>query len=231
MAFAASAVSPSSFRIKLFNGQPCQLPSSLQIRAWNLPTSAKCSVKLPAVAQFHEPHKAKMPMNNIKEKLWEVIPDPVKDFPWKKAEDISERKFLIVGQEALKWSLIVLFVLSSVSDVIYSISRNKELMIPLGLFVGCMVADFLKETSRELFLNWKGRGLSQNLLGIGCFFVLVKIIFTYFLVPGQIFLLHVANGGLMQVLWFWKSLLEEQDRDDRESSLLEDASTAMNAEG
>uniref|UniRef100_A0A5B7ARQ2 Uncharacterized protein n=1 Tax=Davidia involucrata TaxID=16924 RepID=A0A5B7ARQ2_DAVIN len=226
----ASALSPSSFGIKLFKGQTCQLHSSLRICAWKLPTSTKCSVKLPTMAQFHEPPKLKIYMNNAREKLWEVIPNSVKDFPWKKAENIALQQLLLVGQEALKWSLIALFALSFIADVIYSISKNNELMIPFGLFFGCMMTNFLKETSQELFRNSEEIGLSRHLLGIGCFFALVKIISTYILVQGQVFLLHVANGGLMQVLWLWRSSLEEQNRDDRENSLLEDASSAMNAD-
>jgi len=62
-------------------------------------------------------------------------------------------RLLFLGQKALKWTLIILFVFSSLSDVIFSISRNQELMIPLGLFVGCLMTDFLKEISRELFRN------------------------------------------------------------------------------
>lgn len=92
-------------------------------------------------------------MSVLRKRIWEAAPDSVKDFPWKKAEDIVLQQLLLLGQEIVKWSLVTLFILSSISDVVFCISRNKELMIPIGLFVGCMMADFLKETSRELFPN------------------------------------------------------------------------------
>ncbi|CAK9157938.1 unnamed protein product [Ilex paraguariensis] len=180
------------------------------------------------MAQFQEPLKVKMYMNYAREKLWEVIPESTKRFPWKKAEATALQQLLLLGQQALKWSLIVLFIFSSSSDIIYAVSRNKELLIPFGLFVGCLMTEFLKEASQELFRNSEERRLSNQFLGIGCFFVLVKIISTYFPLGGWVFLLHIANGGLMQVLWLWKSSPEGEEGDNRRNSLLEDGSTARN---
>lgn len=105
------------------------------------------------MAEFGEPKKVNMQISILREKLWEAIPDPVKEIPWKKAEKILMERLLFVGQKALKWTLTILFVFSFLSDFIFSISRNQELMIPLGLFVGCMMTDFLKEISHELFCN------------------------------------------------------------------------------
>ncbi|XP_059631184.1 uncharacterized protein LOC132274051 [Cornus florida] len=227
MALPASAFSRSNIQIKLFK---CQLCSPVLVRAWNQPASTTCSVKLPRMAQFSQPPNVKLHIDRVREKLQEVIPDSLKDFPWKKAEHTALKQLLPAAQKALRWSLITLFTLSSISDVIYSISRNKELLIPIGLFFGCTMTDFLKETSQELFRNSEETRLSRHLLGIGCFFVLVKIISTYFLVRGQVFLLHVANGGLMQVLWLWRSLREKQERDDRVNFSPEDASPTMNTE-
>lgn len=57
------------------------------------------------------------------------------------------------------------------------------------------------------------RGLNLPLLGISCCFILVKVMSTYF-TP---FLLHVANGGLMQVLWLWGDSLKENSQCNEEN--------------
>ncbi|GFY85986.1 hypothetical protein Acr_04g0007240 [Actinidia rufa] len=137
--------------VQIFKGHRCQLRSGLAICARNHPTSRTYSARIPTIAQFRELPKVMTHINNIREKLRDIIPRSVKDFPLKKPEDILLRQLLLVGKEALKWSLLALFVFSSVSDVIYCISKNKELMIPFGLFVGYGVTNFLMETSQELF--------------------------------------------------------------------------------
>lgn len=58
----------------------------------------------------------------------------------------------------------------------------------------------------------------KNLIGIGCFFVLVKCLSAYFGIRGKVFLLHVVNGGFMQVLWLWKTLLKGKDEANLENS-------------
>ncbi|CBI19349.3 hypothetical protein VitviT2T_027400 [Vitis vinifera] len=211
MALPASTVTVWSSRFRINLLRPCQLHGCSLSHAYNRQTLHSHSIKLRTMAQFSEQNKVKMQMSILRKRLWEAAPDSLKDFPWKKAEDTVLQQLLLLGQKALKWSFITLFILSSVSDVIFCISRNKELMIPFGLFVGCMMADFLKETSRELFPNSEKTGLKQPLLGIGCFFVFVKFMSTFLTSQGQAFLLHVANGGLMQILWLWKGLLEGRD--------------------
>ncbi|XP_052202860.1 uncharacterized protein LOC127808378 isoform X2 [Diospyros lotus] len=153
MASPAPVSLPStvSSRFPIFRGQQWQLYRGSAVCAWNSRTSVTCCVRPPTMALFREPPKIMVHLNNFRERLWEVVPRSVKDFPWKKTEDILLQQSLLVGREALKWLLLLLYVCSSVSDVIYSISRNKELTIPFGLFVGCMVANFLVDTSQELF--------------------------------------------------------------------------------
>lgn len=225
MALPTFAISHYRTPIKLFKDQPCHLhnPTLLHTRRQISPTS--CSIKV-TNAESNEPNKFKMQVNILKTRLWETVPEPVKEFPWKKAQDTLLHQLMYFGKKALKWSLLTLFILSFSSDIVISFSRNKELMLPIGLFVGCMMTDFLKETSQELFRNSQEMGLDRQLLGIGCFFVLVKFVSTYFSVRGQIFLLHVGNGGLMQVLWLWRSFQEE--RGNVENTILsQDPSTDM----
>lgn len=165
--------------------------------------------------QFHVPPKYKMYFTYTKDKLLGFIPDSVKQFPWKEAKGVTQQELLVLGKEALKWSLTAILIFSFASDIIYSISRNKELLIPFGLFVGCLMTNYLNEVFQELSHHDKETGMTWQLLGIYCFFIFVNVISVYFPVGGKVFLLHVANGGLMQVLWLWKSLWE-LDKDERE---------------
>lgn len=60
-----------------------------------------------------------------------------------------------------------------------------------------------------LFLQRSDLNMKWQLLAIGGFFVVVKFVSVYFAIQNRVFLSHVGNGGLLQVLWLWKSLLEE----------------------
>ncbi|XP_077220667.1 uncharacterized protein LOC143854534 isoform X2 [Tasmannia lanceolata] len=188
--------------------------------------SLTCSMEVPNEKPFRELRKIKTRVENFTRVL-ETFPDSVKEFPWRKAEDTMLQRLLLLGQKALKWSLIALFITSSFLDIVFSISRNRELMIPLGLFIGCTIADFLKETSQELFQGRKEEGL---LIGVGSFFVLVKFISLYFSIQGRAFLSHVGNGGLMQVLWLAKKLQEAHaDENEKRAQFSHpDASVADN---
>ncbi|KAL5558723.1 hypothetical protein UlMin_034934 [Ulmus minor] len=230
MALPASiSLSPSSspkFLSKLFGHHLCQVKRStlLSIRRQ---TFSKCSMRV-SMSQFGEPDKVKMQIGVAKEKFLEAIPDSVKDVPWEKAADILIERLLVLGKELFKWAFILWFSFSSLSDVILSISRNQELMMPIGLLIGCLMADFLKETSQELFHSSEGKGLDRNLIGIGCFFVLLKFAAAYFGTRGKFFLLHAGNGGLMQVLWLWKNLLNGRSKSNEEKPFsVQDSSLAI----
>lgn len=114
-----------------------------------------CSVKVPTMGQFDESSKFKMQLCYAKQKLWDLFPDSLKNFPWEKAESVAVQQLLVYGKEVLKWLLTALFIGGSVFDTIYCISTNKELLVPFGLFAGCIMADFLKETSQEMLSNSK----------------------------------------------------------------------------
>ncbi|XP_043708141.1 uncharacterized protein LOC122657489 [Telopea speciosissima] len=189
-----------------------------------------CPIRRATIAHFSEPNKKMVHMNRFTKRLWASLPEPVKEFPWRKAEDLVLQHLLILGEKALKWSLITVFIFSFLSDVIFAVVRNRELMVPLGLFIGCTIADFLKETSQELFQGTKEEGLRWHLLGIGSLFVLVKFVSVYFTVQGHVFLAHVGNGGLMQVQWLWRKVLEERESVNVELSH-QNASKSINVEG
>lgn len=103
------------------------------------------------MADHNEPSEVKMQIGIMREKLKEAMPVSVQEFPWKKAEHILLDRLLNLAQETVKWSLVLFFIFSSVSDVVYTFSINRELVIPIGLFVGLLVAGFLKEISQDLF--------------------------------------------------------------------------------
>ncbi|XP_041021860.1 uncharacterized protein LOC121263127 isoform X2 [Juglans microcarpa x Juglans regia] len=206
IALPAFALLPSTPK---FRDQPCQ-QRCLRLHGHHQ-LSPTCSMKV-SMAEFGEPNKVKMQINVAREKLWEATPDSVKEIPWKKAEKILLERLLLLGQNTLKWTLVIFFIFSSLYDVIFSISRNQELIIPCGLFVGCLMTNFLKEISNELFRNSEEQGLNWQLVGIGCFFVLLKFLSGSLVLPARLFLFHFANGGLMQLLWLWRSLPEEREK-------------------
>ncbi|KAI9118262.1 hypothetical protein K1719_010594 [Acacia pycnantha] len=168
--------STPKLHVKLFLGQPCHLPRCSAIQLPQQTRHARTVLMKISMADHNEPDEVRVQIGNMKEKLREMLPIPVQEFPW---------------------------------NIVYTLSINRELVIPIGLLIGCLTADFLKETLRELFHISEDQGLNQQVLGVYCFFVFVKIISACFGIQSRVFLLHVANGGLMQALWYWKSSWEE----------------------
>lgn len=183
-------------------------------------------MKVVSMAQFGEPNKPSLQIGVMKEKVLEAIPVPVKELPWKKAADIALKQLLFLGEKALKWSLLALCVLSFFSDIIFSISRNRELIIPFGLFVGCFITDILKETLQQVLPISEDKGFEKHLIGLGCLFAAVKFISNGLPMQAQVLLLNVANGGFLQVLWLWRGLLNGSD-DEEDVDNSTDASLAM----
>ena len=145
------AVSSFFVQVKPFQCQPCQFHRCSEI---HLPHQTFCtrtrSIKV-SMADHNEPSEVNMQIGIMREKLRAAIPTSVQEFPWRKAEHVVLDRLLFLVQEAVNWSLILFFAFSSLSDVVYTFSINRELIMPVGLFVGCLVADFFKEISQELF--------------------------------------------------------------------------------
>ncbi|KAH7523775.1 uncharacterized protein LOC107420611 [Ziziphus jujuba] len=207
------------FPIKVFKQKPWQF-QRYQRPCIHKEALSTCCMKV-SMSEFGEPSKVKLQIGTVKEKLWEAIPNSVKDLDRKKAVDILVGRLLFLGQKALKWSLMVYLITSSLSDFLFSISRNQELMIPFGLFVGCLIADLLNETCQQVFKfnPSEEKELDWHFIGISCLFVVVKFMSTYLGIRGQVFFLHVANGGLMQIVWLWKSLLKHIDNGENSASV------------
>ncbi|XP_042464473.1 uncharacterized protein LOC122047339 isoform X1 [Zingiber officinale] len=168
--------------------------------------------KLQASGDFADPKKASIHLHRLADKLLEVFPKPLKEFPWEEAKKVVLHQLVFLGKTALKWSFIVLYALSFLSDISLSISCDLELLIPVGLFIGVSLAEFLKESLQEFFKTTAKNGdFDKHLLGIGSLFVLVKCISLCFQMQGRLFLSHAANGGLMQVLWLARRLRQTDD--------------------
>ncbi|KAK6940325.1 hypothetical protein RJ641_029856 [Dillenia turbinata] len=165
------------FRKKLFNdGRDCFIWHTSQHACYNHMSSG-CFAKLSTRSEFIEPNKLKIHISNVRKQLTQVASDTVKHIPWKKAENVLLLQLLSLGHMACKWSLVALFVCSFLSDAMYSILRDRELLIPIGLLIGSVLVDFLKESFLEINVA----------------------------IGAQVFLLHVANGGLLQALWLWRN--------------------------
>ncbi|KAL5707208.1 hypothetical protein ACHQM5_025286 [Ranunculus cassubicifolius] len=208
--------------IKPFNVQLYPVPKhSLFTNYREQQTLRTFSTKVLSMAQFNEPRKLISQVNNFKDKLWEVFPEPVKEFPLKKAEDMVLQRLQILGKTSLKWSLVILFIVSFLSDFTLSISRNKELIVPFGLFFGCTMGDFLKEVSHDLLSFSKGEELRWRLWGIGLFFVFIKVVAVYLSLGRRVFLSHVGTGGLMHVLWMLNKMQEGKENGEIENSFVQ----------
>uniref|UniRef100_A0A1D1YND0 Phosphoribosyl-AMP cyclohydrolase n=1 Tax=Anthurium amnicola TaxID=1678845 RepID=A0A1D1YND0_9ARAE len=182
--------------------------------------TVKCSLKAPTAEHFGEPNKFATYWHMLSETLWRSLPEPVIEFPWKKAEVLILQRLLHLGKKAMKWFLVFFLLVNFPSDVFFSFSRNRELMIPLGLFIGIVVADFFNETSKEL-LHCSTKDLTAGkLLAIGTIFASFRLVTPHVALPGRMVLSHISNGGLMQALWLLKELQDTEGEKDVESPSL-----------
>ncbi|KAL8144055.1 hypothetical protein V2J09_017087 [Rumex salicifolius] len=208
MATFTSVVSSPAFKTQMFLTCSLRPQNSTFLHNQNRLLSCQITRKL-VKAQFSVPGDPKAQFNVVKEKLWKSVPNSAKSVEWKKAGDVLKQQVLSFARKTLVWLFVAWFGFSCISDAIYSVSMNKELFIPFGLFAGCLFTDFAKETSLEFFHHSEATDLDRHVVAIGCFCILLKFLSLSLPVQGQIFLLHVANGGLLQVLWLWRSSLKE----------------------
>lgn len=180
----------------------------------------RCSIKTWAAECFGESKRFGNYLKDLADHLWESSPAPVKEFPWKKAESVAIEQLLDLGHKAFRFAIIALLAISFASDVTMAVLRNRELLIPPGLFIGVALADFLKEFSQSLVQSTiKDENKVIQLWGIGMFFVLIKFIPLCINVQGMLLLPHIGNGGLMQILWLAKEQHQTRAVEDQESSV------------
>lgn len=80
------------------------------------------------------------------------------------------------------------------------------MLIPVGMLVGVLLADFIKKTTEELLLNTQKEWSMDNrhVVVICAAFVAIKFVILY-LLPRSAFPRHVCNGSLMQICWSMKN--------------------------
>ncbi|RWW36806.1 hypothetical protein BHE74_00058141, partial [Ensete ventricosum] len=170
------------------------------------------TMKLQAAGNFAQPNNATSYFKDLVNKIWEASPKSLKEFPWEEAKDMVLRQLFFLVKRALMWSFIGLYAISFISDISLAISRDRELLGPVGLFVGVALADYIKESLQEFLKSSIEDGDPNTyLLGIGSFFVFVKFVSLCFKVQGKVLLSHIGNGGLMQVLWLARKLQQTDD--------------------
>lgn len=148
---SVSCLSVVSVQVNLFQTSQSRQVVSVQARG----RRPAVTVLGLTVAQLNEPNIPKIQLNEVKKRLLDVIPEPVKQVPWKNAEKVFINNLLEASVKALKFIFIPLFILSFLFDFIFSIMKNKELLIPVGLFVGCTLSDLLNEALQDLFRESK----------------------------------------------------------------------------
>jgi len=151
-------------------------------------------------------------VENTPIKLWEVCPEPVRKFPWKKA---GERVIHHLFQPILgvaKRLLIPILTVTFLMEASYCIAQNKELFIPIGLLAGSVFAEILKETAVELSQNLKEGGFPWHLLAMALIFSLIKFLGPFYPYWGGILLPHFANGGLWQTIWLTRNWHKNQSQ-------------------
>lgn len=128
--------------------------SSRTDRRWHF---IGCSIRTPAaLLNSGDSNNLATYLNTLAESVKVTSNNKLKEFPWTEARSMVAEQLLVLGKKALKWSLVLLFGISFLSDVFMAIGGNRELMIPLGLFSGVFLADFLKE-SAQVFLQSEGK--------------------------------------------------------------------------
>eukprot|EP00262_Sarcandra_glabra_P000641 TRINITY_DN10779_c0_g1_i2.p1 TRINITY_DN10779_c0_g1~~TRINITY_DN10779_c0_g1_i2.p1 ORF type:complete len:244 (-),score=26.06 TRINITY_DN10779_c0_g1_i2:292-990(-) len=135
-------------------------------------------------------------------KLWESVPQPVKNFPWSKALRSFIQLIFDLVYAVAKYLCIPLMAVSSLSEMSYCAHERKMILIPIPLFLGIAVADVLKDTAIELSPDLKEGQFPWHLLSMVIFFTLLKLPGPFYPYWGRIFIPHFANGGLWRCLWF-----------------------------
>ncbi|KAI4366507.1 hypothetical protein MLD38_022378 [Melastoma candidum] len=174
--------------------------------------SQKCRIR-GAMVEPDDPNKLRFAPGVLKETVLNVVPEPVRQLPWEKAERVLINKAIFIGQKALKWVLIALLVTCSLSDFLFAITRSRELLAPIGLYAGCLLTDFLKEVAVDYSGDTWDAYLPKFLIAVGCFFTILKFASGRCALGARIFLLHVANGGFMQIFWLWRTMTSQTEAD------------------
>ncbi|XP_045824894.1 uncharacterized protein LOC123917263 [Trifolium pratense] len=205
------------FRAKPFQCQPCYFRRRPEVYLPHQTSSIRTTSIKASLADHNEPIEFKMQIVVTKEKHEEeeeeAMPNAVQEFTWRKALHT-----LLDGLQLLvKWLLFLNFFVTFFATI-YLFSVNRELVIPVGLFGGCVVAHFMKEISLEWFHRSEENALKWIRLGLCGFFVLVKFISTSLPEEPKHFFYSVGIGGLLQLLWYWRNFLKDAKKRQQETN-------------
>ncbi|MCO5570647.1 hypothetical protein L7F22_024374 [Adiantum nelumboides] len=106
-----------------------------------------------------------------------------------------------------KWLVIPVFALSTISELLYTLSIGKNIFIRLGILSGVLLAtvignaclDVMKELPHDPKTTWP-----LKLLGL--FFLLLKLAGPYYLSWATAFILHMANAGLVKTALLFRDV-------------------------
>ncbi|RWR83402.1 hypothetical protein CKAN_01215600 [Cinnamomum micranthum f. kanehirae] len=161
-----------------------------------------CSVNM-ATGKSDEPEKLNMDrFVKLLRHFWEIMPQPIKSFPWMAALESFIQINLDLVHAVAKYLCVPLLALSSLSEMSFCAQEKKMIFIPILFLSGFSVAGVLNDTATELSPHLKREEFPWHLLLIAIFFILLKLPGPSFPYWGRIFVPHFANGGLWRTLWF-----------------------------
>ncbi|KAH7372758.1 hypothetical protein KP509_17G019400 [Ceratopteris richardii] len=127
--------------------------------------------------------------------------DMVKSYPWGK----MCWRFLHRAQDlawiGTKWVEIPLFVLSTLSEIVYTLSVGKESCIPLGIVMGFMLSKVVGNACLDVMQELQDARITWPLVLLAFFFILLKLPSPYYPSWAAAFLPHVANAGLLKTVF------------------------------
>lgn len=82
--------------------------------------------------------------------FWEIMPQPIKRFPWMPALESYTQIILELVFAVAKYLCVPLLALSSLSEMSYCAQERKMIFIPILLVAGFSVAGVLNDTAIEL---------------------------------------------------------------------------------
>ncbi|XP_074307783.1 uncharacterized protein LOC141642762 isoform X1 [Silene latifolia] len=144
---------------------------------------------------------------------WDVLPQPVKSFPWDRVLDRFFQLIFNVAAVVIKYLSVPLLAVSSLSEMSYCAHERRLFFVPVPVVLGFAVAGILKETASKLTPAVKDADLPWQLIYLAVFFTLLKLPGPYYPYCARICIPHFANGGLLRVFWMIYSWYQRPESD------------------
>lgn len=159
-----------------------------------------------------------------------------------RTEDIEVVSYCTVYFQFFVWHLILYFKEQRVIHTFWSLpwlpycwlfegNFSRDFTIQGILYSRKFPIPHLRTFFLPFYITWslllQEAGMTWHFFGTSFFFILVKIIAIYFSDLNS-FLLHMANGALMQVFWHWLSV-SQPGGDQGINVIMDDASSTSSA--